>query len=216
MAIVCLVGVALLLGISEYLGKRKVLKGEDQRKFVHVSVGVFVASWPWLISWQAIQLIGLAMLFVVLLSREPRFKGWRFNKSVKRESYGDILFALAIITCALITDVKIFFALAMLNLALADGLSAVIGEKFGKRWRYKVFHHNKTVIGSMAFWFISTCILGTGLLYAHNSINFDNYVLLVVFLPPALTILENISIMGLDDFIVPVVVVLALRAAQMS
>jgi hypothetical protein len=58
--------------------------------------------------------------------------------------------------------------------------------------------------------------MGTGLLFVHDLIDFEHYVLLVVFLPPVLTLLENVSIMGLDDFVIPVVVVLILRAAQMN
>lgn len=214
--IVCLVGVLVLLLISEYLGRQKILKNEYQRKLVHISVAAFVASWPWLISWRSIQYIGLAMLAVVLFNRTQHSKFFGFNKNVKRETYGDVLFALSISACALLTHNKVFFALAMLNLSLADGIAAFIGTRYGKPWRYKVYHHTKTVIGSMAFWIVSACILGTGLLFAHNYVDFSHYALLVVFLPPVLMLLENVSIMGLDDFVVPVAVVLALRLAQMN
>ena len=214
--IFCLVGVAALLAAAEYLGKHKILKGENQRKFVHIGVGTFVAFWPWLISWETIQFIGLAMLLVVLLSRHQHPRFWRFNKISKRESYGDIFFALAIIASALLTDVKIFFALAILNLALADGVAAVIGLNFGKHWRYKIYHHTKTVIGTMVFWLVLIYIMGTGLLFAHDLIGFDGYVLLVVVLPSVLTLLENISVMGLDDLLIPVVVIVALRSAQLG
>lgn len=204
----------MLLLISEYLGKRKFLTGENQRKFVHVSVGTFVAFWPWLISWQAIQLIGAAMLAVVLLNRGRDGYFFRFHKATKRESYGDILFAVAIIACALLTQTKIFFALAILNLSLADGLAAVVGQTFGSRWRYKVYYHTKTVLGSMTFWLVSLCIFGAGLLFAHNLIDFTHYALLLIFLPPILTILENIFMLGMDDLVIPIAVLLALNIAQ--
>jgi phytol kinase len=214
--IFCLVGVAALLGLADYLGKYKKLKGENQRKLTHICVAAFVAFWPWLTSWRAIQYIGLAMLAGVIINRSQKFKIFGFNKTIKRETYGDIFFALAIIACALLTKNKVFFALAMLNLSLADGLAAFIGLNFGKHWKYKVYHHTKTVIGSMAFWIASACILGTGLLFAHNSIDFSHYVFLVILLPPVLTVLENVSIMGLDDLVIPVAVVLVLRLAQMN
>jgi dolichol kinase len=107
-----------------------------------------------------------------------------------------------------------FFTLAILTMALADGLAAVIGQNYGSQWRYKVFHQLKTVVGSMTFWFVSTCILGAGLLYAHDVINFNHYVLLVLVLPPVLTIVENVVGLGLDNIFVPLAVIIALQIAQ--
>jgi dolichol kinase len=214
--IVCLAGVFALLAIAEYMARQKWLKGENLRQFVHITVGSFVAFWPWLIGWSTIQIHGTAMLAVVILNRSRRGRFFHFNKVTKRETYGDIFFALAIIACALLTTDKIFFALAILNLSLADGLAAVVGLNFGKRWRYKVYYHTKTVLGSMAFWLVSICVLGVGLLFAHNVIDFTHYALLVVFLPPLLTALENVCMLGLDDLVIPLAVLLFLRLAQMG
>ncbi|OVE78538.1 hypothetical protein BVY00_02540, partial [bacterium G20] len=81
--------------------------------------------------WRSMELIGLAMLLVVLLNH--RSKTIHMNGDIKRQTYGGVLFAVAIILCALLTHVKIFFALAILHLSLADGLAAVIGTAYGKR-----------------------------------------------------------------------------------
>jgi len=212
--IVCLLGVFAILVVAEYLGRYKILKGENQRKLVHIGVAAFVAFWPWLISWRSIQYIGLALLAGVLLNRSHYFKRFQFNKSINRETYGDVLFALAIIVCALLTKNKDYFLLAMLNLALADGLAALVGTNFGKRWRYQVYHHTKTVLGSMTFWLVSVCILGPGLLFTHNYIDFSHYIILQITIPPVLTVLENVSIMGLDDLAVPLAVIFILNLAQ--
>jgi dolichol kinase len=214
--IVCLAGVFALLAVAEYFAKQKLLKGENLRQFVHISVGTFVAFWPWLVSWSTIQILGLAMLAVVILNRTRRGRFFHFNKVTKRETYGDIFFALAITACALVTTNKLFFALAILNLSLADGIASVVGQNFGKHWRYKVYYHTKTVMGSMAFWLVSMSIFGVGLLYAHNVIDFTHYALLVIFLPPVLTALENICMLGLDDLVVPLAVILVLRLTQMG
>lgn len=207
--IACLVGICIILAAAELLWRRKILEGEEQRKFVHISVGLFVAFWPWLISWRSIQLIGVAMLVGVLANRLHKIL--HFSGNIRMDSYGDICFALAIILVASLTTVPLFFALAILHLALADGLAAVIGKNFGKDWRYKVFHQLKTVIGSMTFWFLSVCILGTGLLFANDLIPFHTYVLLVVALPPVLTVLENVTGLGLDNVVVPMAVIIALQ-----
>jgi dolichol kinase len=209
--IACLVGVFIILATAEILWRRKILEGEEQRKFVHISTGIFVAFWPWLISWRSIQLIGLAMLVGVLVNRWQ--KRLHFNGDIRMEGYGDVCFALAIIIVASLTTTPIFFALATLHLALADGLAAVIGKNFGKNLRYRVFHQPKTVIGSMTFWFLSACILGAGLLFADSLVPFQAYALLVIGLPPVLTILENVIGLGLDNVVVPVSVIIALQLA---
>lgn len=211
--IFCLTGIALLLLIAEILWRRKLIKGEGQRKFLHITAGSFIAFWPWLISTRTIQLLGLAMLTGVLLNHLTESK-LHFSRGPKREGYGDIFFGLAVIALALLTDDKTFFAIAMLILALADGLAAVVGKSFGKVWRYKVFNQTKTVVGSMTFWFISLCILGGGILLAHDVITFSGYAILLIFLPPILTVIENISGYGLDNIILPLAVVIALNLAQ--
>jgi len=211
--IICWLGVFSLLVIGEWLRHLKLLKGEYHRKFIHFTVGVFAAFWPWILSWHQIQWLGTAMLAVVLINRYA--KVFHFSTGIGREEYGDIFFALAIVACALLTDVKIFFALAILHVAIADAAATIVGKNFGKEWKYKVFHQTKTVLGSMTFWFVSVCLLATGvMLGAHTIIDFRNYAVLIMALPPILTVVENVSGLGLDNLSVPLFVILALHIAQ--
>jgi len=207
----CLAGVFVLLAISEFLNFSGSHTGELRRKFTHITVGIFVATWPWLIGWRTIQLLGLAMLIIIFVNR--RYDLFRFNKGLRRETYGDYFFALAITLCALLTTNKVFFAVAILHLALADGVAAVAGRKYGLKWKYKVFNHSKTVIGSMAFWFVSLGILGVGTLFARDALDTNGYRLLIILVPPLLTIIENLSPQGLDNLLIPVAVLGALHAA---
>ncbi len=203
----CLVGVLAILLVAEALWRGGHLKYEDHRKFVHIGTGIFVALWPWLVSWRTIELLGLAMAAVVLIDRQVRL--FHFSFKLNRQTYGDILFALAITVCALLAHSKIIFALAILNLSVADGVAAVVGNHFGQHFRYKVFGQTKTVIGSMAFWLSSVLILGVGLLFYQVSPH--HYFWLLLLLPPALTWLENFAIYGTDNLAVALAVVLALR-----
>ena len=197
---------------AELLSEHKVLKGEYPRKFVHITAGTFIAFWPWLISWQAIRWIGVTMLLVVLINHRVRL--FRFHSTLGRQTYGDIIYASAITLTALLTDEAIFFALAMLNLALADGLAAIAGKLYGGRWTYKIFGHTKSIIGTMTFWLTSLFILGVGALFAHDLIDFYPYVVLIIFLPPILALTENISVGGLDNLFIPLIVLYALNLAQ--
>lgn len=208
----CLAGVFILLLASELLGRKKNWRGDLQRQFAHITVGGFVAFWPWIISWHTIAWIGVAMLLGVLLNIKLRLLD--FHTGLNRETYGEIFYALAIISAALITDQKVFFALALLTMAIADGLANIIGKRYEKKWRYKVLGHSKTVIGSMMVWISSLFVLAIGLLFANSFIDFTAYQVLVLVLPPIVVILENISLVGLDNLAIPVVILLALNLAK--
>jgi phytol kinase len=208
----CIFGVFTLLLLAETLSRKKILRGENQRKFAHITIGAFIAFWPWFASWRTIQLIAVAMLAVVLINRRRVF--FHSINGHRQGEYGDILLAVAILLCSLLTTTEIFFTLAILNVALADGLAAVVGRQYGQHWRYKIFNQMKTVVGSMTFWLISLSILGIGILFAHNQIDFASYATLLLILPPALVLLENVSGFGLDNITIPLAVLFALNLAQ--
>jgi dolichol kinase len=156
--ILSLFAILAVLLLDEYLWRRKIIHGELKRKLVHIAVTSFVAIWPWIMGWKAIQLIGIAMVLVLLLNRQVRVL--HYLGGIRQQTYGDVFLALSITTAALMTNEKIFFAVAMLHVALADGFAAMIGTKYGRKWSYKVFGQTKTVFGSMTFWIISLCIWG--------------------------------------------------------
>jgi dolichol kinase len=208
-----LIVLAVLL-IDEFLWRRKLVHGELKRKLVHIVVTTFVAFWPWIMSWKAIQLIGISMVLVLLLNRQ--LKILHYLGGIRQKTYGEVFLALAITTTALLTDNKIFFAVAMLHVALADGFAAIIGTKFGKNWQYKVFNQPKTVIGSMTFWITSLCILGLGLLSAHDAIPVSHYSILLIVLPPILTTVENLASFGTDNLAIPAVTIIALQCASIN
>ena len=205
---ICLSGIFIIVQTGEYFWRHKILRGEYLRKFIHILSAGFIAFWPWLISWKTIEIIGVAMLAVVLLNH--RHKTFHMDGDIRRQTYGGMLFAVAVILCAALTNQPVFFAIAILHLGLADGFAAVAGEYY-KKLRYKVFGYRKSVYGSMVFWLVSLCILSFGLLFVNDSIPFNHYALTLFALPPTLTLLENISIAGFDNLTVPVTVVLVLR-----
>lgn len=209
MIIACLLGIFLLLVTTEYLGRHKILPGEYQRKFLHITSGTFIVFWPWLISWSAIRGLAVAMLLVMVIGRYT--KQLSYNGRVRRVTYGDIFLVAAILICSFISPNKIFFALAILEVALADGLAAVIGMAYGRHWQYRVFGYKKTLVGSMMFWIVSAVILAAGLLLANAIFQPRKYYESVLFLPPALTVVEMPSIYGIDNLLVPVITVWTLR-----
>lgn len=199
-----------ILVFAELLWRADVLRGEYQRKFVHILAGTFFATWPWLLSWRQIEIMGVLML-IVLGANTLISEVLHYSADLRKKGVGGVCLALAVIVCALLTKDKAFFAIAILQTSLADGFAAVFGTWFGANWGYKAFGQTKTVIGTMAFWLTSLIVLGVGLSLAGGAVPQKDYGWLLLGLPPALAAVENITPLGLDNLTVPLAALLVLK-----
>jgi len=69
------------------------------------------------------------------------FKKYGFFQSieqVKRNTFGEYFFPLGILSVALLNPQKEIFTIALLCVGFADGLAALIGQKYGRKNRYKI------------------------------------------------------------------------------
>lgn len=200
-----LLAVLVLLLFAEYIARTRNVHTELTRKFVHMSVGTFVAFWPFFLSWHEIAAISLGFLIVVLLS--VRYGVFRSIHAVKRSSSGEVLFAVIIGLLALISSAKWIFTAAMLHLSVADGLAAIVGILWGDSNQYKVLGKVKSVAGSGTFFGVSLLILIAYTLFGDGlSIGFFG----VIGLALLATAVENIAAYGTDNVAVPLVVALVL------
>jgi len=196
-----------ILIFSEYLSRYKGVHSELTRKIVHVLVGVFVAFWPFFLSWRQIQVLSVLFLIAVLISIKLNV----FNSihAVARNSVGEVLFAVVIGLLALFSTNQWIFAAAMLHLSLADGLAAVIGLAYGEHNRYRIFGRTKSLAGSLAFFFASLIIM---IWYVSFSGASPSVVKLLI-LPLAATLAESLSGEGTDNLVVPLLVALVLTSS---
>jgi dolichol kinase len=99
-----------------------------------------------------------------------------------------------------------------LFVAIADGMAAVVGKKYGtKKQSYHVFNMYKTYAGSCAYYVFAYICLLVGLLLSGGSLQGQHWVYVFAALPPVTMLLEAVSPYGIDNIIVPIVVVLALN-----
>jgi phytol kinase len=197
--------VLALILIGEFWWRKQRLHTEFTRKFVHITVGSFVAFWPFFLSWNEIRLLSVAFLVVVGVSKY--FHLFRAIHSVQRPTLGELFFALAVGGITLITQDKWIYMTALLQMSLADGFAAVIGTRYGQRFRYIVFGHAKSLLGTLTFFIVSAIILvgfsrKSGI---HLSSAF------ILDLSVAASLIENIGVAGLDNLLVPVLVAGALQ-----
>ena len=206
-----LIGLVILL-INEAWWRIKRPKDEISRKAVHIILGCFVAFWPYYLSWIDIELLGMAVFISIYISKHVKyfsshFKQFKGMRSVQRTTWGEFFFAISVTLVALITHDKLIYTTAILSVGLADGLASIIGTYFGKRNSYNIFRSTKSVIGSLTF-FITLIIL-LAVYHAHST--HPSSLLFFFILALTATALENISILGLDNLFVPLLIVIALR-----
>ncbi len=195
----------LLLASTELLWRKGHVQKEYARKIVHMSVGVFVASWPFFLSWNDIRLLSIA--FIVVVSISLRLKFFKSIHSVERPSWGEVLFAVAVGLVTFLTKDPYIYAAAILHMSLADGAAALLGTKYGSANGYRVLGQLKSLAGSLAFFSTSLAILAAYVVTTGVYANTGYVVLLAVFA----TAVENCGWKGLDNLFVPVLIALALE-----
>jgi phytol kinase len=196
--------VFLILLTSEYGWRRHWLANEFGRKFVHITVGSFVAFWPFYMSWGQIRLLSLAFLIVIIVSNQ--LKIFHAIHSVQRPTFGEICFAAVVGLLTFVTHSKGIYAASLLQMSLADGLAAVFGTRYGRDNKYHVLGHLKSIVGSLTFLVVSLSLLiGYGL-YSVAGVS------VVVSIVAALVamVVENLAPLGLDNLVVPLFIGLLL------
>lgn len=197
----------LILSFSEFIRKRVGLANEYSRKNYHAVHAILIAFAPFLVSYQIIIGFELLLFVEMLLVRKFKLMPWLYD--VGRISWGDMFTVLGVVVISVLNPNPWVFLAAMFHLGLADSAAALIGKKFGKSTSYKVFGNVKSLVGSGAF--LVTSVLITSVLLFFTPLQSQPiYVLLI--LPPLVTVTENLSIFGSDNFVIPAVVVLVMQA----
>ena len=197
--------VATILVLNEIWWRVKKPSDEFSRKAVHILVGSFVAFWPYFLSWRQIELLGLSFFIVVLISKQLNV--FKSIHSVQRPTWGELLFAVSVSLVALITHDKQIYMTAILAMAVADGFAAIIGSYFGKSNKYSIFGNSKSIVGSLTFYVITL-----GLLAIYNSATTSpKHGLVYLVIALAATVLENLSINGVDNLTVPLLIAVCLK-----
>ncbi|MGB4967680.1 MAG: hypothetical protein WBO35_05780 [Candidatus Saccharimonadales bacterium] len=193
-------GGLMIMLVGEFGWDRGWWRGEWARKFVHSAIGVFVATWPFYLYYDTIRIISILLVLGFIVSM--RLKLFRSIGGIARISYGEVLFALMIGFLTIIAGTKGIYATAMLHLALADSAAAVVGVRWGKKTRYKVFGQTKSVVGSATFFAVSFVLCAIFTIIHPGTLP----LLGLIIVSLGATFFENVGIYGLDNLYVPLYV----------
>lgn len=200
-----LVAIFIILVLNEFLWHQKIIKNEVARKSVHISVAGFVAFWPYYLSYPNILLISIAFMFVIYVSR--KFGIFKSIEQVKRSTFGEYFFPMGIFVLALFAPQKEIFTVALLCVGFADGLAALVGQRFGRKNKFKAFGGYKSVAGSSTVFIVSLAIL----VLANAIRNIHLPLAAYLLMPLDVAIIEALSPLGSDDFFIPVSVMIVLN-----
>ena len=193
--------VFLILIINEFYVSKKIKHYEYTRKFAHVLIGTFVAFWPFYISYQSIRIISLLFILVTIFSKF--FNLFNSIHSIDRFSLGEISFGIAVGLATFLTNNIYIFSMAILIMSISDGLAAIVGVKWGRTNQYHILSSTKSIVGTAIF-FISSLIIVTIL----NTLGHLGLSLLAVMLLAfSSLVVENISFYGLDNLLIPLLVI---------
>jgi dolichol kinase len=197
--IITLIGWAVALLLTEYLWHKRVVRGEYSRKLVHILISISIAFTPYYLSWRQIQVIGAVGLVAIVFMRVTHL--FKSTYDIQRKSWGDVIGPASIILLAFFEPPAIIFVAVMLHTGVADGVAAIIGTKYGKTNRYKVFGYSKSLAGTGAF-FVTSLLATVGLVAFGNLGEFSELIALILIVPIATTIVENIGVYGIDNALI--------------
>ena len=172
---------------------------EIVRKIIHIGIGPLIPIAQFLKINQNSALIftGIVSLMVFV---NYTYKLFPTIEDVERKSYGTLFYCLSLFILIYLFWDKDPYALisGFFIMTFGDGLAGLIGKSFNsKSWIF--FKQTKSLFGTITM-FLTSLIVVSLIGYAQqNSLNL-NYFTIAFFA----TLLEQFSVLGIDNFIVPI------------
>ena len=194
-------GIGAIVLAVQLLFHWKIIMGEYSRKLTHILVALWMAFWLFTLSQLAIVYLGLFLLFGIFIAQ--RFKMFNSIFGVNRLTYGEAMFVIGIMVTALLFPNPTVYALAVVNLGLADGFAAIIGTCYGTK-KYTVFGSTKSLIGMFTAFSI---VVFSGSLFWILAVDYRPGLIFVithlVATGAVVAGLEFVSSRGIDNLTIP-------------
>ena len=172
---------------------------EIVRKIIHIGIGPLIPLAQFLKIDQNSALIftGIVSLMVFI---NYTYKLFPTIEDVERKSYGTLFYCLSLFILIYLFWDKDPYALisGFFIMTFGDGLAGLIGKSFNsKSWIF--FKQKKSIFGTMTM-FLTSLIVVSSTGYAQQKSFNLNYFTIAFFA----TVLEQLSVLGIDNFIVPI------------
>ena len=192
----------LVIFLTSKLFKKK--GKEVTRKYIHIML-----SNIWFISLAFFDNFIIAailpMLFVIINSLSYKYNLIKImEREDKKEGIGTVYYAISLTILSLVTfyiNKPILALPGILIMGYGDGLAAVVGQSI-KSKSFNIFGSTKSIAGSTTMFIVSLII--SVLIFAFIGVDYlIGKSILIAFIA---TILEAISVKGLDNITVPIII----------
>nr|WP_075487566.1 dolichol kinase [Prochlorococcus marinus] len=189
----------LIFVISIVFKKYNEESREIVRKIIHIGIGPLIPIAQFLKINQNSALIftGIITLMVFI---NYTYKLFPTIEDVERKSYGTLFYCISLFILIYLFWDKDPYALitGFFVMTFGDGLAGLVGKSFNsKSWIF--FKQKKSLFGTLTM-FLTSLIVACSIGYTQqNSLNL-NYFTIAFFA----TLLEQFSVLGIDNFIVPI------------
>ena len=170
------------------------------RKIIHIGMGPLIPLAKFLeIEQSTAQYFAGGMSILIVINYI--YKLFPIIEDVDRKSFGTFFycFSLLIMISLFWEQDPLALTAGFFIMTLGDGLAGLIGKNFKSR-SWKIFNQKKSILGTTTMFLISLFVLFT--LGYTNNINFNYYYFGIALLA---TLLEQISIIGIDNLSVPII-----------
>ena len=185
--------------LSWIFQKYKPNNNELKRKIIHIGIGplIPIAKFLEIDQNSALFFTGIISLLVLI---NYIFKIIPTIEDVERKSYGTLFYCLSLFILIFIFWDKDPYSLitGFFIMTFGDGLAGLLGKTFNSRsWFF--LRQKKSLIGTLTM-FLTSLIIVSSLGYAtQNSLNLNYFTIAFIA-----TLLEQVSFLGIDNFIVPI------------
>ena len=197
-ALICIYIVSIFF-LSWIFQKYKPNNNELKRKIIHIGIGplIPIAKFLEIDQNSALFFTGIISLLVLI---NYIFKIIPTIEDVERKSYGTLFYCLSLFILIFIFWDKDPYSLitGFFIMTFGDGLAGLLGKTFNSRsWFF--LRQKKSLIGTLTM-FLTSLIIVSSLGYAtQNSLNLNYFTIAFIA-----TLLEQVSFLGIDNFIVPI------------
>ena len=178
------------------------------RKILHIMVGNIAFLLPIFETREIMAFIaaGPFIVFTFLMSSHSPIKSIRGKTSDAGHSMGLVYYSITwTILAYLFFDNMVVIAIGILAMSYGDGFASIIGSKYGLK-KYNLFGDEKSYIGSISMFIFTYFMIFLAVLFYNIEIDII-YVLLLGLIALFGTVFEGITPKGLDNLLVPFVVV---------
>ena len=194
--VISVVYIVVVFVLSKFMTK----KGEEiSRKFIHIAL-----SNIWIIYCLFIDLLWVACIlpaaFIVINSLSYKFKIFKTMEREENDGFGTVYYAISILLVTIFSYLQsnpMIGTTGMLIMGYGDGFAAILGKKV-KSKEYKT----KSIAGS-ATMFVFSLVISCVVFYM---IGIEYFILKALLTAVIATLLEAVSVKGLDNITVPIMV----------